>query len=423
MSYNAFVANSLPAFTTSRIVPLLGISLFFSLTAHKQPEDLPVISYMLAIFSIISTIIPMLIATSGNIASSLFDDDEAKRDFFAGGFTTALGLTGITVLCCLLVFLAALNLPGMRNIETAAFKNLFFIYLPAITLLPLNLFLQLFHEANGKALQFSKIKTAITLVGSAYLIAVFSYSAADQFKYQAVAYFFITEAFILAYLLKLSAGYRFISITSARKNSGRLMRKGLPIAVGMAGQKFYFYLIVERLTASNITLTTQFSILMSVMSIITIPAQALSQVHSLHVSRYLAGSSQHYHYGLIWAAGLTSAIILFLSLVGDALFSAYGNKTIPYTTELNLATGLFLLGSALLALAMAHLRAHNDTLASQLTVNTIMLVAVIPLVFMLPWGAQAITTLIAIQGVALFTGFLILHRRIVILHRTIRAGE
>ncbi|WP_459742553.1 hypothetical protein [Pseudomonas sp. 3A(2025)] len=409
--------KSLPAFTLNRAFPLLGVSLIFSLIAHKNPTDLAIASYLLALFSIISAITSMLVATSGNITSLLINEEAKKRAFFTGGFTTALYLAAITLLLCSVALLTVVNFFNLDNIELHVFTALAMIYIPATTLLPLNVFLQLFHEANNKASHYSKIKIHITLVGSIFLIGAFIYTTEESFIYYAVSYFLITESLSFICLVIMSKGHGFISVAHARITAFELTKKGMPIATGIAGQKIYFYLIVERLTTSNIALAAQFSVLMNIINIIAIPCLALSQVHSLYISRQVARPETSYAKGLVWATALTLALMMFFSPVGHFIFSMYGNNTLSYSTVLYLAMTVFLFSNALLALTMAHLRAHNDTLLPQMAINIIMLAVVTPVFYMLSWEAGSVITLILIQSAAILFGAYILHKRITVFHK------
>ncbi|MFJ4143385.1 hypothetical protein [Pseudomonas sp. NPDC089734] len=416
MTYNNFVKKTLPAFTSSRLTPLLGISLLFSLTAHKAPDDLVTISYVLALFSIVSTIAPMLIATSGNTTSSLIDDEAAKRNFFTGGFTTTLCLASASTILSIMVLFIALTLPGMRNVHTPAFVSLSLIYLPAIPLLSINFFLQLFHEADKRHSNYSKIKTGTTFLGAIFLLTAFAYSPRNAFKYYAMSYFLLTEALLFIYLIKLSTGYRFISTRHAQKIASDLLKKGGPLASGVAGQKIYFYLMVERLTTTNPDLTIQLSIFMSIINIISTPSQAFSQIHSLHTSQQPTKSKYNYHHGILWTTGISSALAGLLYITGNHFFITYSNNTLHLTSSLYLTTVFFLTGNAFLALTMAHLRARNDTLTPQIIVNILMLTTATPVIYTLSWDKHEFFTLIIIQGTALFLSALILHNRISALH-------
>ena len=417
MTYHAFMRASLPAFTLSRIVPWFGVSLALSLIAHRSPGDLAVFSYVLALFSVVSALLPMLLATSGNVTSSLSHNETARGDFFTAGFTIALFIAVISGLLCLGVFLCALNLSSMRNIDMQAFKILSLIYIPAVPLLSLNLFLQLFHEASGKSSGCSRIKTFVTLVGTLGLLIMYECSTSKLFTYGAMAYFFITELAVLICLLKLSRPYKHFSFREAKNTASSLLTQGLPIAIGLGGQKLYFYLTIERLATADTALVAQFSLFMSIVGIVTIPAMALSQIHSLHTSQHATASAENYRLGLSWLVALIVGISFLLSFAGRAFFTFISGAVINYTPGFYSAAVFFFTTSACLGLALAHLRARNDTSAPQLIINMLMLGGVIPLVYGISWQDQNVTTLIYLQSAAMLMAFLILHRRVLKIHR------
>ncbi|WP_426116713.1 hypothetical protein [Pseudomonas sp. DSP3-2-2] len=417
MTYHAFMKASLPAFTISRIIPWFGVSLALSLIAHRSPSDLAVFSYVLALFSVVSALLPMLLATSGNVTSSLSHNETARCDFFTAGFTIALFIAVISGLLCLGVFLCALNLSSMRNIDMQSLKILSLIYIPAVPLLSLNLFLQLFHEASGKSSECSRIKTFVTLVGTLGLLIMYECSTSELFTYGAMAYFLVTELAVLICLLKLSRPYKHFSFREAKNTASSLLAQGIPIAIGLGGQKLYFYLTIERLATTNTTLVAQFSLFMSIIGIVTIPALALSQIHSLHTSQHAAGSAENYRFGLSWLAGLVMGISFLLFFTGRALFTFISGAVINYTPGFYSAAVFFLATSAFSGLALAHLRARNDTSTPQFIINMLMLGGVIPLVYGISWQDQSVTTLINLQGAAMLMGFLILHRRVLKIHR------
>ena len=416
MTYHAFMRASLPAFIISRIIPWLGVSLALSLIAHRSPSDLAVFSYVLALFSVVSGLLPMLLATSGNVTASLSGNEAARCDFFTAGFTIALFIAVISGLLCLGVFLCALNLSSMRNIDMQSFKVLSLIYIPAVPLLSLNLFLQLFHEASGKSSHCSRIKAFVTLVGTLGLLIMYEYSTSELFTYGAMAYFLITELVVLICLLKLSRPYKHFSLREAKNTARSLLTQGLPIAIGLGGQKLYFYLTIEHLATADTALVAQFSLFMSIVGIVTLPAMALSQIHSLHTSQHTRASAENYRLGLSWLAGLVSGISFLLFFAGRGLFTFISGAVIDYSPGFYTAAVFFLATSACLGLALAHLRARDDTSVPQLIINMLMLGGVIPLVYGISWQDQHVTTLIYLQASATLIGFLILHLRVLKIH-------
>ncbi|WP_372439268.1 hypothetical protein, partial [Pandoraea sputorum] len=137
--------------------------------------------------------IPVLLSTVSNTVARIKIDAEKMDEFFSGGFTLSLALGFIACLLCTIALAIVLQLPSAEILGSATLVNLSIIYIPAATLLPINIFLQSFSEATGKAQQSAKLKTLITITGIIYLTASFSCCPPEQFKYYALPYFPVIE--------------------------------------------------------------------------------------------------------------------------------------------------------------------------------------------------------------------------------------
>lgn len=417
MNYNQTVGKSLPAFASARLIPALGISAVFLLVAHKTPTDLAVFSYVLAAASVISAFFSLILATAGNRAAALAQDHTAQRDLFDGGFTLALLIAVLTAMTCLCAMFFISGTSGARHLDSEVFWSLSLIYIASTPLLVINSFLQIFLEATGKAASCAnrKILTTVVCVGSLGLL--FVGVSAEAFKYWAMAYFLISELLVLSMLIRLCGHQRYCSSEQARKLSGYFVRTGVPVAAGMSGQKIFFYLLTERLLRIDTQLVAQLSVFMTLIGLLIIPSVALSQIHSLQVSQHSQRSKGFFFAGLTWTLGimLLSAVILYF--LGEYLFFIIGGSIIDYSNRLYLTLVVFLTCSALLSLAMAHLRARNETFFPQLLINTLMLAFLIPGLYRFQFIDPDVETFLLLQSAALFTGFLLLCARIVFIHQ------
>ncbi|BAP45885.1 putative uncharacterized protein [Pseudomonas sp. StFLB209] len=417
MNYSAFAATSLPSFVITRAFPLLGISTLFSLIAYTAPDALAIVSYTIAFFSIIAATIPVLLSTVSNTVARIKIDAEKMDEFFSGGFTLSLALGFIACLLCTIALAIVLQLPSAEILGSATLVNLSIIYIPAATLLPINIFLQSFSEATGKAQQSAKLKTLITITGIIYLTASFSCCPPEHFKYYALAYFLVTETLSLISFLSINKGYRRFSVSNAACVASPLLKKGAAIAGGMIGQKIYFFLVVERLAATNLSLNKELSVTMSIITLLTIPSLAFSQVHSIYTSSELSEKKSNYRHGLIWTAALSTTITAIIIFTGEKIFSLYSNNSVIYDKSLAWSLITFTNCSAFLALATGHLRALNRTTAPQLIINALMLGMLIPIVYAINWDYEKITLLLHLQASTLALAFFILHSRIISLQK------
>ncbi|MFS2161667.1 hypothetical protein ACCD10_30640 [Pseudomonas sp. Pseusp122] len=417
MKYSHIIKRSLPAFLGARLAPVLGISAVFLLVAHKNPTDLAIFSYVLAAASVISAFFSLILATTGNRAAALAQDHAAQRDLFAGGFTLALLIAALTAITCLCAMFFISGTSGARHLDTEVFWSLSLIYIASTPLLVINSFLQIFLEATGKAANCAnrKILATVTCVGSLGLL--FVGASAEAFKYWAMAYFLISELLVLFLLIRLCGHQRYCSSGQARKLSGYFVRTGVPVAAGMSGQKIYFYLLTERLLRIDTHLVAQLSVFMTLVGLLIIPSVALSQIHSLQVSQRIRQSKGFFAAGLTWTLGIMLLSAVALYFLGEYLFFIAGGSIIDYSRRLFLTLIVFLTCSALLSLAMAHLRARHETFVPQLVINTLMLAFLIPGLYHFQFIDPDVETFLLLQSAAVFTGFLLLCGRIFFIHR------
>lgn len=417
MSYNQAIKKSLPALICGRLIPTLGISAIFLLMAHKSPADLAVFAYVLAVTNVISVPFSLILATMGNKAAALTHNSRAQRDLFTGGFTLALLIGILACLGCLSITYFISETAGIQHVDKQAFCTLALIYTACSPLLVINTYLSLFLEATGKASDCANGRTVITLLCVALLAILAVITSGAEFTYWAMLYFFATELLTLLFLLRLSRAQRYWCLPGARKISSYFSRTGIPVAAGLGGQKIYFYLLTERLVRIDDSLVAQLSIFMTTFGLLIIPSVALSQLHSLQVSQHPACTKEYFRAGLIWVTGLMTLSAVILYAVAQPLFMVIGGPVIVYSDKLYFALILFLGSSALLSLALAHLRAWHETFTPQLLINTIMLAVLTPALYALHFNQPTLATFLLLQSAAVFAGFLLLCARIFFLHR------
>ncbi|VVO16745.1 hypothetical protein [Pseudomonas fluorescens] len=418
MNYSQAVKKSLPAFIMARLTPTIGISIVFLLMAHKSAEDLPVFSYVLAAASVISAFCSIILAMIGNRAASLAHSPSAQRDLFTGGFTLALFIAALTSLACLSATYFILRTNGLQHLDREVFWTLSLIYIASTPLLVINNFLQLFLEATGKASSCANAKIVITTLCCTSLAVLFAIISSDEFKYYAMSYFLSAEFLTLLLLTKLTNGERYCSFILAKKTSCYFLRTGIPIAAGLSGQKIYFYLLTERLARIDAQLVAQLSIFMTVIGILIIPSLAISQIHSLQVSRQVKQSAQCYRAGLTWVISIMVLSGVILYFCGEYAFLAIGGSVTDYSMKLYYTLVICLTSSSLLSLAFAHLRARSEIFIPQLLINTIMLAVLTPALYNLNLNTPDMETFLLLQSAATFAGFLLLCARIFFVHRS-----
>ena len=78
MRYERFMRRSLVPLTISRVMPYFGITFLLALVAHKHASDLALISYVLAIFSVVAVMLSMSLGATGNLIAEHSDDIQEK---------------------------------------------------------------------------------------------------------------------------------------------------------------------------------------------------------------------------------------------------------------------------------------------------------------------------------------------------------
>lgn len=412
MNYSRSIKSSLPSLILSRLMALTGISLVLALVAHKAPEDLGMFSYILALLSVISTVLPLLLATAGNQAASLLERPAELDKFFSGGFTLSLLVGALTTISCLFVAHSVLATSGVQHWDKRTFWLICLIYTLATPLIATNSFLQMFFEATGKAKWVASTKLKTTLACSTLITLSYYYSNTVNFTLLAATYFPLSEASTLFLLIRPIHQQQYISIQNAKKTCYPLLKNGLPIAAGMSGQKIYFYLLMDRLARIDNVLNSKLSVFMTVAGLILIPSLALTQLHSFQVSQHPGYAKTFYRNGLAWTLGLLLVTAILVTAIGKRAFYIAGGDTLHYDAQLLYTLIAFITSSSLLSLAVAHLRAKGETLAPQITINIIMLGLLAPLFYSLEPARTRVETFLMLQCGATALGFILLSLRI-----------
>lgn len=416
-TYTQYMRARLAPLTTSRIMPYCGITFLLALTAHNQASDVALIAYVLAIFSVVSVMASMSLGAMGNLVAECAGDVRQKENLFRGGFGIALVMASGVLLIGVMLASAVPWLPGAL-MDVNKIRYLAFIYIMAIPLLVVNTFLHFFHEANGDAGVCSWVKMVSTLCCVVYLCVAYKVSENGQFVYWAMAYFVFGEALLLLCMVLLTWRRKFNFIpVYCKRTVLNVTRLGLPIALGLAGQKLYFYLLNERLAVLMPGGVAQLSVYMSVVGLLLIPVVAYCQAHSLYISGQADGSWRSYLKGQTGLLGLTGLMLGVLLLSGGRLFFWLGENIVPFDQRAFITTAVLLSSSAILSLSTSHLRGLRDTLAPQLIMNTLMLSVLVPIIYLVRVDSADIHFYLRLQSAGFLGGFACLQLRIRFMHQ------
>ncbi|MNF55365.1 hypothetical protein D3C84_368220 [compost metagenome] len=402
----------------SRAIPVAGITVLFSLIAHKSNNGLAVFSYALAIFTIISALSSMCLSATGNIVASPSSDIFFAQRVFSSGLCLSVVISAIGTFVALIIARYIQFLPGAQNLNEETLQTLALLYIVCIPLAVTNTFLHLFHESSGLALTCTKIKTFVTCAGCIFLGVAFFTANAHLFLFLAMSYFGLTELIAFSALVKLSADRSLkFRLFFCRKTIKQTLTLGFPIAVGLGGQKIYFYFLNERLAILELQLVAELAVFMTLVGVLLIPYITLSQAHSLYISKTTHHRIDAYGLGFVGLIVLTAALLIPGLLLDDVIFALIGGRTLPPSPALLKVLPFFLVSNGLLSLTMGHLRGMHDTLTPQLVVNLATFLTLVPVFYFITPAPPSLTWYMAIQSLALLCIWAVLTARIVILHR------
>ncbi|CAB3852428.1 hypothetical protein LMG1861_01879 [Achromobacter piechaudii] len=408
-------------FIASRLFPFLGVSIAAALLAHKNINDLPLFAYVLAIYSVVSTLFSMPLAAVGNI----YHYQKSKlssQTIFEDGFKIALIFAICAFSVALLVFFF-LSGPGFKSIDKGKFYFLSIIYIPAIPLLVINTYLHIFYESTDGSYFCARIKRWCISIGCATLVLAFFISKREFFLYFALGYFFLIEMLILVFLIRLSKSQGYFFAIKKHTNIFRdVVSLGFPIAAGLAGQKIYYYLLNEKLLSIDSSLVGDLSICMSVIGCLTIPLIAFSQMHSVYTSKNIAVESSLYRKGLVGCAALVVLITVFLCLAGKFFFYVFGDGSLEFSWVTFWVTVFSITSSGYFMVTASHLRAMSDTFTPQVAINFVMLAILVPIIYLFGFYDASVYVFISLQAVAVLVVTFILQFRIIYLNRIISSN-
>jgi len=418
MSYFAHLKFNFLPMLLSRTIPVLAITLMFAMIAHSLNSELAVFSYALAILAVVSALFSMCLSATGNlIASPSVDVTMAQRIFSSGLYLSAVTALAATLTALALTQLVSV-LPGAQKMDSVTLTRLMLIYIACIPLTIFNTFFHLFHESSGFALHCTKLKTIATLAGGGFLAISFLFTDQSNLLFCLMCYFILTEGIVLACFIKLSKQRSLqFRITRNGKIISQTLTLGLPIALGLGGQKIYFYLLNEQLAFLDFNLVSQLAIFMTLAGILLLPFISLGQAHSLYVSKTGRNLLSTYAYGIGWLILLTVIISITGVFFGSAMFTLVGGSTLLPSSGILAALLFFLVSNGLMSISMGHLRGMNDTLKPQIIVNVMIFITLIPIFYFFAPVPAELAWYMEIQSGALLMISAVLSVRIWILTR------
>ena len=416
--YSKTIRAGLLPYSQARMAPFLGVALLVASVAHASPDQLGAFAYVTALFAIVSAPLSLPLSAAGNVVADQRRQGLDSASVFPAGFTFALLLAGVLVVLSVLMYANLHQFSGYRTLGGDTVVKLSLMLMPALPLLVINTYLHVYHEAAGQARFCSWLRSSCVLGGLVYLGVAASLVPADRFVFYAMAYPVLIEVIQLVGYVWLSyqknLSFKLARIGSVGKT---ILQLGLPLSIGLCGQRIYGALLNERLAGLNAQLVADLAVYMSVLGILTVPVAAFSQLHSVYVSRSNASRRDLYQLGMPWIAALAAVLTLLLLLGGPGLFYLFGGDTTPFTSRIFLTLALSVASMCALGLITAQLRALKDALRPQLIVLSVTFLGVLPAIYLVDLTHADLDTVLRIDTLLRVPALLYLHRRAVRLSR------
>ncbi|GKW25097.1 hypothetical protein PEC311524_26910 [Pectobacterium carotovorum subsp. carotovorum] len=403
--YNKNVKLKLVPFITSRLAPFVSFTLIIILISKLNYPELGKFSYLTAMYSLPVVLMSMPLAMIGNISVEEKKNGKSGFDIFLSGLPIAISMS-------LLGFLSAIIMKeNIINKENASVLIASRVYIFCVPLLIANTYLFYFIEGFVSNIAMARIKLITTLISSFSIISISFYVQKLLTWHVFSVFLFIEIIIFILYIYVLYENFDIKNIKYKIKDikfiSSKILRIGLPVALGLAGQKAVYFLITQRLTNFNIDLISDLSIMMSIIGIISLPFGAFSQIHSLFVSENEQKEHKKFFInGVKLAVPFIILMILITWLTYPYLIRCYGANPQLLGNAYFISLCFLFATSSFMLLCMSHLRALQDTFYSQATAVIILLLGFIPVVWLYRFQNGELYKIIYIQS--MFTALIIL---------------
>ncbi len=388
-------------FTTSRLAPFIAFTLILiSISRFNYPE-LANFSYLTALYSLPVILLSMPLAMIGNLVSNKKNDIVHGVSAFKSGLPLCIFLTLAGFIVSLVIHLFFLHSTNHNFVLASG------IYIFCVPFLILNTYLFFFIESsiNSKVMANIKIYTALLCTIG---IVVTALNVQLLLTWHVFFVFFIFEIVLfLCYLnvirKHLKDCYLDLNKKSIYKYTKNILAMGLPVSLGMAGQKLVYFLMALRLLKVDELYVSDLSVLMSVLGFIALPLGAFTQIHSLYVSNGDYSNQLHaFKKGIVAFLFLIIFVSIIFLLLNTKIIEIFGSTHINDQHGYIKSLTIFFLSTSLMSLCMAHLRALKDTFIPQAMANIILLLFYIPAIWFQSDSASTVPIFLNYQSAFLF---------------------
>ncbi|WP_158150152.1 hypothetical protein [Pantoea agglomerans] len=402
--YNRNLKVKLIPFFTSRLAPFASFALITIIISKLNYPELGRFSYLTAMFSLPVVLMSMPLAMIGNLSVEKRLSNVNGKEIFLNGlpFAASLSMAGFIVSVLLKTLL--INSVDSETIKASA------VYVSIVPMLIINTYLFYFVESYVSNVVMAKVKV-ITALLSGIIIFCVSFYVKPLMTHHVFYVFAIIEVILMVLYLSVlikSFGWMPLSFEykSVKSVALNLARIGLPVSLGLAGQKLVYFLITQRITGFDMSIVSDLSVLMSCIAIFALPFGAFAQIHSL----YISGNNKIDHKvffkkGMIFSSLLISLIIGIAWVFYPYLIDLYGADKRLLSTQFFVSVACFFTTSSIMLLCMSHLRALQDTFIPQSIAVCILVLGFIPAMWIETSSGVILYKMILLQS--LFTCLII----------------
>lgn len=412
--YFSFYLENIFKFTANRFFPYISMGLIGILIANKNMEEFAFFSYVASAFIFPSTIATFMFMAIGNLDSK--NKNRGADEVFISSLVMAFIAAGLVGFACLLIIFSSkeeLNvLPLSYN--AVSFE---YTYLSYIIIYIFNSFFNCFFESHIKdgTSSIARLLNFTPLMFSS--LYVFFKLPSENSSLIMVQLMLGCSAVELVYYCYKS---RKIVVRGAKFQPllfKQLFILGAPTGIGLALQRFAFFIVNKKLFLLNKDLVSIFSIAISIVSLMAIPVSAFTQIHSIYVTRKSKIGLSLDAFGLL-VMSMFLPLIVFLGF-GKSVLLLFGisHKMLadhPYLIES--VTSIFLV-TGLLMLVSSHIRALGNTLVPQLVINITVYSVYVGSVLYGGLDGRSASFLLATYSVTYFICFLLLALYVVHIER------
>ncbi|ANJ94052.1 hypothetical protein D3C81_76580 [compost metagenome] len=373
--YEINLKKKILPFCTSRIAPYLGFLIISIVIARFNRPELATFSYLTALYALPVVILSMPLAMIGNIVVSARKHGGTGENAFLSGIPLCILLSMLGLITAAL--LDAFIVQSDGDIKLASH-----IYVYCVPVLIINTYLFFFIESFVSGKTMAKIKTFVSIISS--LMITYLAVTSNTIKTKD-----IFEIFLIIEMVFFSI-YSIVIMKKVNFHQGRmtwgiirsLMVLGIPVAIGLAGQKLVYFLLTERLLDLNKNYVADLSVLMSMLGLLSIPVTAFAQIHSLFVSESSTNSQYiYFKKGIVYLSVIILATLVISNVAYNNILGVFGSNLSLSNVATRLSLSVFFIAVSSMLLCMSHLRAINDTLVPQSIANVVLIVIFVPLIF------------------------------------------